>query len=364
MTASPLFPQHQAQGARFIEEAGWQIPADFGAPASEHLACRKSAIVMDLSHRGKIRISGADAVKFLHSMLSNQVEGLNPGEGTYTTFLTRQGKFIADLNLYRREDDFAADLAPGMAAVFAEAIDMYIIMDQVEVEDLTESKCALGLFGPESGNILARAGFEIPALPEHGHIILDSVSFARALWTGEDGYLITAPTDRTESLWKSLAGAGATPAGLTAFETLSLEAGIPLFGKDMDANINPMQAGLETRAIDFGKGCYVGQEVISKIKYLGQVNRGLVGIRLEGETVPEPGSMVECGGDDAGTLTRSAFGPAVGAVIAFGFLHRKAMAAGTAVTVRTSGPEIAGEVVDLPFYRSESLAIREKEPAS
>jgi folate-binding protein YgfZ len=132
----------------------------------------------------------------------------------------------------------------------------------------------------------------------------------------------------------------------------------------MDANINPMQAGLETRAIDFEKGCYVGQEVISKIKYLGQVNRGLVGIRLSGETVPEPGSMVECEGEDAGPLTRSAFGPAVGAVIAFGFLHRKAMAAGTAVTVRTSGSKIAGEVVNLPFYRSESLSIREKEPAS
>ncbi|MEE9240841.1 MAG: hypothetical protein V3U53_06610, partial [bacterium] len=122
MPASSLLSRHQAQGARLTEEAGWQMPANFGDPAAEHLTCRKSAIVMDLSHRGKIRISGPDAVGFFHGMLSNQVEGLKPGEGVYTTFLTRQGKFITDMNLYRREDDLAADLAAGMAAVFAPAI--------------------------------------------------------------------------------------------------------------------------------------------------------------------------------------------------------------------------------------------------
>ncbi|MEE9240601.1 MAG: glycine cleavage T C-terminal barrel domain-containing protein, partial [bacterium] len=137
-----------------------------------------------------------------------------------------------------------------------------------------------------------------------------------------------------------------------------------LFGKDMDANVNPMQAGLETRAIDFEKGCYIGQEVIAKIKYLGQVNRGLVGIRLEGDTIPEPGAKVVCEGKEAGALTRSAFGPAAGAVIAFGFLHRKSMAPGTAVTVRANGAEISGEVVALPFYQNKSLAIGERETAS
>jgi folate-binding protein YgfZ len=364
MSATPLLARHEALGAHMTEEAGWQMPADFGDPAVEHLTCRKSAIVMDLSHRGKIRIAGSDAVRFLHGMLSNQVEGLHPGEGAYTTFLTRQGKFVVDLNLYRREEDLAADLAPGMASVFAEAMDMYIIMDEVEIEDWTNSRCALGIFGPDSRETVSKAGLEVPSLPHHGHVSLDGVLVSRELWTGEDGYLITAPADRAESIWEALSGAGARPAGLTALDTLTLEAGIPQFGKDMDANMNPMQAGLELTAIDFDKGCYIGQEVIAKIKYLGQVNRGLAGIRLEGGIVPAYGDPIAFEGSEVGTITRSAFGPALKSVMAFGFLHRKAMAPGTPLTVQTEGTEISGEVVALPFYQNQNLVVPDPETAS
>lgn len=356
MPESPLHARHQADGARFTEEAGWQMPADFGDAAAEHLACRAGAVAIDLSHRGKVRISGPDAVKFLHGMLSNRVEGLNPGEGVYTTFLTRQGKFIADMNLYKREEDLAVDLAPGMDTVFAEAIDMYIIMDQVEVDIVTKAQCLLGVFGPEARKILNKAGWSVPPLGEHGHALVDGVMVARELWTGEDGYLLTAPSDRAEPLWEALKLAGARPAGLNAFETLTLEAGVPLFGKDMDANINPMQAGLETRAIDFEKGCYVGQEVIAKIKYLGQINRGLVGLLIDGETRPGPGDKVFLDKNEVGTLRRCAFGPTVEGIIAFGFLHRDAMASGTKVRVHSNGSDLSGRVVDLPFYRNESLA--------
>ncbi len=356
MPATPLLSRHQAAGARLVEEAGWQMPADFGDPQAEHRACRESAILVDLSHHGKLKFSGADAVDFLHGMLSNRVKDLRPGEGVYATFLSRQGKFVADLHLYRNEADLAAFLAPGMAAALAEAIDKFIIMDQVETADMTESLCALGLFGPRAGGLLAQAGFTLPELPEHGHIEREEVRLARELWTGEEGWLLTAPAGRAEALWEALCGAGARPAGLAAFETLSLEAGIPLFGKDMGPEVNPMQAGLEARAIDFHKGCYIGQEVIAKIKYLGQVNRGLAGIRLEGSAVPPPGAKVMRGESVVGALTRAAFGPTVGKVIAFSYLHRTAMAPGTAVTVRLNGKEMGGEVVELPFYRGQNPA--------
>ena len=107
---TPLLAAHEAAGANLRDGAGGRMPADFGDPAGEHRACREGAALIDLSHRGKLLISGADAPKFLHSMLSNRVEDLLPGEGVYAAFLTRQGKFISDLNLYRLEEGFRVDL--------------------------------------------------------------------------------------------------------------------------------------------------------------------------------------------------------------------------------------------------------------
>jgi folate-binding protein YgfZ len=352
MPDTPLLARHQALGANLTLTMGWQVPADFGNPASEHLASRESATLIDLSHRGKLRISGPDAPKFLHGMLSNRVEDLRPGEGVYATFLTRQGKFVADLHLYRGPERFEADLAPGMATVFSEAIDMYIIMDKVEMEDLTTSQASLGLFGPNSLKILKSTGIDPGELPEHGHIDIEGTTIAREPWTGDEGYLLTTPSNNTENLWDGLIEAGATPAGLTAFETLTLEAGTPLFGPDMNSNINPMQAGLETTAIDFNKGCYIGQEVIAKIKYLGQVNRGLCGIRLSGERIPSAGAKVEANGEEVGTLTRAAYCPTEGQNLAFALLHRKAMDTGCQVTVLDGEVSLTGEVADLPFYKN------------
>ena len=355
MPTTPLQEMLQSEGAIFGEVSGWMIPTNFGDSVEEHRACRDGAVVVDLSHRGNVRFSGSDAVKFLHGMLSNRVEELLPGEGVYTTFLTRQGKFVTDLHLYRRTDDLMADLAPGMASVLAEAIEMYIIMDQVEVEDLSGSVSTVGLFGPQSSTCLMRAGLGPGELTEHGHTEIDGAFISRELWTGEDGYLLTVPVERSEAIWKTLTGSGAMPAGLTAFDTLTLEAGAPLFGVDMDSSINPMQAGLETKAIDFEKGCYIGQEVIAKIKYLGQINSGLAGIRIEGDSIPAQGARVESNGEDVGALTRAAFCPTLGKVMALGHIHRKAMAPGTGVTVRDDNLEATGEIASLPFYFNKEL---------
>ncbi|MDA0999344.1 MAG: hypothetical protein O2807_02340 [bacterium] len=358
MPESPLMELHEARGARFIEEAGWKMPADFGDPGAEHRAGREGAALIDLSHRGIVRFSGPDAESFLHNMLSSQVVGLRPGEGRYGTFLTRQGKLIADLTLYRTESGFLAELAPGAAPAFMEAIGHYIIMDQVEVEDLTGALCAIALSGPKARACLAQAGLPAPDAAEHSHCPSGGTLIARELWTGEEGFFLIAPHGETRAHWERLVENGAVPAGLTAFGSLSLEAGVPLFGIDMDGTVNPMQAGLETRAIDFGKGCYVGQEVIAKIKYLGQVNRGLAGIRIEGEILPPNGAKIWKDGDEVGTLTRAAHSPTLGKIISLSYLHRNAMAAGTEVTIRFNDSELAGCVAELPFYRSAALSGR------
>ena len=148
MSAIPLLSLHQAAHAEFIEETGWKIPASYGDAAAEHLACRESAVAIDLSHRGNLCFSGPDTDEFLHRMLSNRVKELMPGEGAYNTFLTRQGKFISDLYMYKFDTFVVASVAPGLAGTLAEEIDRFIIMDQVEVADETENSFCFGLFGP------------------------------------------------------------------------------------------------------------------------------------------------------------------------------------------------------------------------
>jgi len=355
MPYSPLISLHESLGARLEEHSGWKIPNNFGDPAGEHLTGRKEAVLIDLSHRGKILISGPDSAKFLQGMLSNRAENLSPGEGSYNTFLTRQGKFVTDMHLFCCEHGFAADLPPGVASAFAKAIDMYIIMDQVKIEDFTESQCGIGLFGPGSPKILKDVGLGAGGLAEHGHHEIDGIHIAREFWTGEDGYLLWVQQKRAESLWTELSNCGARPAGTSTFGTMTLEAGTRLFGIDMDSNINPMQAGIEATAIDFEKGCYIGQEVIAKIKYLGQVNRGLVGIHLDGNLVPSHGARVDLNNEEVGILTRAAYCPTLEHVAAFGLIHRKAMEPGTAFSIWECEEKIHAEVVSLPFFRNPAL---------
>ena len=359
MPAIPLLDLHQAANAESIEEAGWRIPASFGDAAAEHLACRASAVVIDLSHRGNLCFSGPDTEEFLHRMLSNRVKELKPGEGAYNTFLTRQGKFISDLYTYRFETFVVASVAPGMAGILAEEIDRFIIMDQVEVADETENSFCIGLFGPSSREIIAKAGVGEPPTSEHGHTSSGNMMIARELWTGEDGYLLMGRREEAERVWRALLDAGAKPAGVAAFESLTLEAGVPLFGKDMTPAVNPMQAGLEEKAIDFDKGCYIGQEVIAKIKYLGQVNRGLVGLKISADVAPEAGATVYAGDKDIGSITRSAYCPTVDGILAFSYLPRSQMEPGAEVQVDCNGADAKATVQSLPFYRRESQAVRQ-----
>ena len=357
MPATPLLALHQAANAEFIEETGWQIPASYGDAVAEHLACRESAILVDLSHRGFLRFSGPDTEEFLHRMLSNRVKELKPGEGAYNTFLTRQGKFISDLYMYKSETFVVASVAPGMADTLAEEIDKFIIMDQVEVANETENSFCFGLFGPESQEIIAKAGMGEPSPEEHGHMTSGNIMIARELWTGENGYLLVGHRENADSVWRALSDAGANPAGIAAFESLTLEAGVPLFGKDMTSAVNPMQAGLEEKAIDFEKGCYIGQEVIAKIKYLGQVNRGLMGLKVSGDITPEPGAAVHSDEKNIGSITRAAYCPTVDAVLAFSYLPRAQMEPGTEVRVACRGGDAKATVESLPIYRNDSEAI-------
>ena len=344
---------HKESGAKVENIFGWDIPISYIDPIQEHLICRKDAILVDLSHYGKIEFTGHDASTFLQGMVTNDVLSLEDGQGKYATFLTRQGKIISDLYLYKNKEKFQAILPPGENSNFISSIEQFIIMEEIEIEDFSDSFSMFGVFGPNASNFLE--DYACLPISSHEYIKHENIEIIKELWTGETGYLVIVQTEEAVDLWKKLTAKGIQSAGLKAFESLTLESGIPLFGSELGPNINPMQAFIDKEAIDFEKGCYIGQEVIAKIKYIGQVNKGLVGIEISDEQVPEKNSKLLIDKEEVGSITRSNFSPSTNRIIAMGFVQKKAMAIGTKINILSGNKEISGTVVKLPFLNKENI---------
>ncbi len=367
MQRSGLFAIHDAFGATFTEVAGWELPRHFGNPEAEYHAVRQSVGLCDLSHRGLVRATGADRQRFFHAMVSNDTASLQPGQGCYATFLTNKGKLIADFVVYADADAYLIDLEPHMAQTFIEQLDFFVIADDVTFTDETTAWGLLSLQGPESADVLAMAcGQEMPDLPTYGHTpcVLGGhqARLIRRSHTGEDGYQLLAPQETLPGIWEVLWQYRDTcdvhVVGLDALDVLRIEAGVPLFGRDMTEETMPVEANLFD-AISYTKGCYIGQEVIARIDARGHVNRKLMGLLLEGEPLPHPGDTIVSSERDVGWVTSAAHSPARQQNIAMGYIRREVFTPGTQLDVRTAGMTLGATVVELPFYSaSEDREIR------
>ncbi len=363
MQQSALYPMHQAFGAIFTNVAGWAMPANFGSVEDEYQAVRQAVGVIDLSHRSTIRLTGSHRQRFLQAMVSNNTADLEPGQGCYATFLTNKGKLVADFVVYADADAYWLDLEPGLAATLIDALDFFIIADDVTLTDVTAEWGLLSLQGPYADELLMLAcGQEIPSLPRLAHtdcrIGGQEVRLIARSHTGEDGYQLLAPMEALPALWEALWEHRYTcelrAVGLEALEILRIEAGVPVFGRDMTEETIPIEANL-TDAISYTKGCYVGQEVIARLDARGHVNRRLMGLRLEGEVLPQAGDMIVSPERDVGWVTSATFSPVLQQPIAMGYIRREVYAPGTVLTVQSAGAAIAGKVVELPFYTARSV---------
>jgi folate-binding protein YgfZ len=312
------------------------------------------------NERGLLRVSGADRVRWLNGMLSNDVAALAPGRersGCYATLLTPKGRIVADLHVLLRPDAFWLDVRAREAAAARVRLERTIVADDVAVADAGAEVERLGLEGPAAGAILAAAGAH--ALPARD-ACLDAelggtpVVVAGYGWTGEPAYQVFAPAGRGESVARALSGAGArfglVEAGPEALEILRVEAGIPRLGAELGEEILPDEARLE-RAISASKGCYVGQEIVARLRSRGQVNHLLVGLRCEGAELPAPRSPVFAGDRRSGEITSACRSPSAGA-IALAFVRREHAAPGTELAVE--GRPV--RVVELPFVRPGAAA--------
>lgn len=351
---SPLADLHVSRGATLGEYHGAVVPAEFSGAAAEHHSARKSAGVFDFSFRAKFRMAGRDSQRFLQRIISNDVKNLTPGQGTYATLLTAQGRIMADFRVYCAEDFFLLDTDADLLEKTLQGLRKYVVADKVTVEPLPVF--ALSVQGPQSRALMEKTlARELPVMTEYGHFATGLLGFPvrviQASSTGEPGYEIWLDEDAMPSVWKEIlarAPAGALPAGTEALESLRIEAGIPRYGPDFGEDTLPLEAGL-LNALSFNKGCYIGQEIVERARSRGHVNWKLVGLTIDSPQPPAAGEKLTSEGKDIGEITSACVSPTLAKTIALGYVRHEVSEAGTLLTL-TSG--VAAEVSVLPFYRS------------
>ena len=342
---------------------------------ADYAAARQGAALFDRSSEGRLEIRGPDRVTWLQGLVTNDVAALVPGEGCYAAYLTAQGRMISDLRVLAFDGRFLVDVPRVAVETVRARFDQFIIMEDVTVTDVTAAVARLAVHGPGAANTLALvlgvAGRDgqaalakrLASLHEHGHISLDwpaagspaAVVIASSRELGERGFDLYVGAEQAPALGAALITAGATPAGESAFETLRVEAGRPRFGQDMDSETIPLEAGIESRAISDSKGCYVGQEIIVRVRDRGRgrVARRLVGLMPvtsdaeNGQLAPD--DALVAAGRRVGHLTSVTFSPAMSRTIALGYVHRDHAEAGSRVDAGDSNTPRTLVVTPLPF---------------
>ncbi|MDP6356666.1 MAG: aminomethyltransferase family protein [Planctomycetota bacterium] len=353
---SPIHARHKADGASFKEFRGATVPSSYGDAAAEHGAIRNGAGIVDRSYLSKLQFTGADANDYLQRMTSNEVVDIEPGTGNHGALLTDRGKLIADFRLFKSEEHLRIHFDHLQRQTLLVPLEKFIITDDVTITDLSDTQAIFGVYGPRSGELLSSVfNLDMGEREDFSHFEVffagEDLLVASQHITGESGFEIWAPDELAEELWSALISAApshdALPAGHDAFELARLEAGVPLFGIDMDENTIPNEAGLE-HAASVTKGCYIGQEIISRIYHLGHVNRLLRGLKFTSD-IAAAGAKVKAEEKEIGTVTSAASSPSVGSGIGLAILRSRFAAPGREVNVEWDGQQTTAEIVDLPF---------------
>lgn len=331
----------------------------FGDPQAEFAALRSGCGVYDLGFRAKISLTGGDRVRWLNGMVTNNIRDLAVGRGVYAFLLNPQGHILGDLHAYNRGESITIDTDRGQAEKILATFDHFVIMDDVEVTNLSEQLTALDIAGPKSRTVLAAVGFEIPQMQP---LQIESVTWQSldcTLVRGEVhgelrgdkaervSYEVWLPPHNVKKLWDALLAAGATPAGSDALEIDRIVSGTPRYGVDIRERDLPQETE-QARALNFNKGCYVGQEIVERIRSRGAVHRKFSGFLAEGDSTAQiaAGAKVFAGEKEIGEITSVAFLQFAGVTrnVALGYIRREFGVPGVDVTIGTA----KATVVQLP----------------
>lgn len=361
MKQSRLHAQHIQLGATLEEITGWEMPAHYGDWRAEYQAVRQAVGIADLSHRGKVRVTGDDRVKWLQSVISNDLLPLQPGQGRYSSFLTHKGKMLTYFRCYVQTDAVMLEDVGEIGDATHAALRKFLLYGtKAKMENCAESWGLLLVSGPKAAQTVKSAfgidcgdlqpiNFVTAQIGGHQALVI------RTEETGEIDLEILLPADAVATAWTSLMETGAPlgikPVGSQAREALRMEAGIPKAGSELNEEIVPPEANLEGKAFSLTKGCYPGQEVVARMDTYGNVRRKLVGLVLRDATIPPKGAKLFSGDREVGWMSSATTSPHQKGIIALGFPLRDFSKAGTTLSIEVEGKKHDATVADLPFYR-------------
>ncbi len=357
-----LYEQHRALGARLVEFGGWEMPVQYTSIIEEHKAVRTHAGLFDVSHMGEFKIEGEDALAFLQYLVPNNVAHLAIHQALYTTMCLPNGNVIDDLLIYRLAEHHymmvvnAANIAKDLTWVQQQGHRF----QNVVITDQSDTTALLALQGPLAQQILQPLTDINLADIGYYHCaagLVDGINciISRTGYTGEDGFeLYCAPVDVVK-LWKDLLAAGGVdgqgllPTGLGARDTLRLEAGLCLYGHELDEHTNPLEANLGW-TVKLDKGSFIGRDALVAVKAHGP-ERKLVGIEMLERGVPRGGYGLYANDQHIGVLTSGTPAPTIGKNVGMGYVAAAHSAIGHTIQVDIRGKRSAAQIVALPFYK-------------
>lgn len=355
----PLHETHIRLGAEIKEWDRWQVPASYGDELFEYAAIReRGAGIVDLSARSRFQVSGSEAVQFLNGLITNDMKTLAESHWMPAAFPNVQGRLIASVRVVRKPDDatgkkpisfFLIDTEPATREAVLKTIERFTLAGDFHVVDLTSQTALLSLQGKRAAEIIGSVmGESASGISAYGATQIEwqkrSLTVLRATHTAEDGFDIVVSADQATALWDALVNVGATPVGQEALDRLRIEAGIPRYGIDMDETNVVTETGLD-EAVSYTKGCYIGQEIIARIKYRGHVAKKLVGLFFDRPFKIDQDARIKLADDkEIGRITSHTMSPHLGSTIALGYVKYDYLAAGTEVRVVSGEREIAARV--------------------
>jgi aminomethyltransferase len=351
----PLHDLHAAAGATFIVPCDIELPESYGDPALEYEAVRHGVGLIDHGNQGVLEVTGRDRAGFLHAMLSNDVKSLAPGQGCQAAFLDVHGKVQVLLLVWVLDDRILVVTPGGAAGTTNDALDRYLFSEKAYFRDATGELSLLMLAGPQAPALAERLTGVAPAEAAWSHVgaRLGDAEVRLVRGGGETGeaevWLVSALADGPR-VWEAAIAAGARPVGARAHESLRIEAGTPYLGHDVDDTVLLPEIPIEPW-VSYTKGCYIGQEVVVRIRDRGHVNRHLRGLVLDGQAAPPHGAPVVVDGAEIGKVASAAWSFGLARPIALAYVRRQHAEAGTAVGVKTPDGTIPAKVSALPMSR-------------
>ena len=360
---TPLLEIHKQLGGRIVEFAGFLMPIQYSGVMDEHRTVRQAVGLFDVSHMGQVVFCGPGAIAAVQRLMTNDVESLQDGQILYSPICYADGGIVDDCLVYRQSDQQvlvvvnASNVAKDFQWMAGQT------GDRCEVRDDSDQWALLALQGPDAVSLLGQvAGQDLSAVPGFSFVELElagaSCTASRTGYTGEDGFEIGCPAAHGPALWRALMEAGQArgikPCGLGARDTLRLEARLPLYGNDIDADTTPLEAGLRW-TVKLKAGDFVGRDALVAQRKAG-LQRKLVCLEMRSRGIARQGYAIHQRGDDGlgprvGVITSGTKSPTLGIAIALGYVPKALSRPGTSLAVEVRGKAVEAEVVKGPFYK-------------